>query len=381
MLLLLCGVVGFGYYRLSGNLHSVDIDGLLGPDRPKRVASGARNIVILGSDSRAGKNQEYGEDEGSARSDTTMVLHLAQGRKKASVVSIPRDTLVERPPCKDSDDGHRHARARHVMFNTAYEVGGPACAVKTVEELSGVRMDHFVDVDFTGFKKLVDAIGGVRMTIPQSIDDDHSRLHLTKGTHKLDGEQALGLVRTRHGYGDGSDLGRIKLQQLFIHALAAQVKDLGVLSNPAKLYRVADSATKAVTTDEDLGSLSKLVSFGRSVSDIGSRDMRTRTLPVAPAPRNPNRVVPRKDDARELWRALRQDRPLPKKSAEGSRQNGQNGQNGGSGSSRSSGRSPDATGGRGGGGTAPSNMTNGRNATSRTEDVNSGNGRDVGNIS
>ena len=122
------------------------------------------------------------------------------------------------------------------MFNTAYEVGGPACAVKTVEQMSGIRMDHYVEVDFTGFKKLIDALGGVPVTTNKPIKDDKSHLDLQAGKHTLNGEQALGLVRTRHGVvGDGSDLGRIQLQQAFIKALIGQVKSVGVFSNPAKL--------------------------------------------------------------------------------------------------------------------------------------------------
>ncbi len=141
------------------------------------------------------------------------------------------------------------------MFNSAYSTGGAPCAVKTVETLSGLRMDHYLEVDFSGFQQLIDDLGGVEVTTSEAIKDPDSHLDLPAGTHTLDGEQALGLVRTRHGVGDGSDLGRIQLQQAFVKALVDQVKDIGLLGNPKKLYDIADTATKTVTTDSDLGSV------------------------------------------------------------------------------------------------------------------------------
>jgi len=154
--------LGYVYFKLNGNLKGVDINAALGHDRPKNVDDGSMDILVMGSDSRAGKNNEYGRDEGAARSDTAMIVHVYKGRKKASVVSVPRDTMIKRPDC--SKDGKDVPGANRAMFNTAFEVGGPACAVKTVESISGIRMDHFVEVDFTGFKKLIDALGGVEIT-------------------------------------------------------------------------------------------------------------------------------------------------------------------------------------------------------------------------
>src|SRR5882757_24901 len=257
--LVLLGAAGAGYlyYRLNGNINSVDINGALGQDRPAALSNGAEDILVLGSDSRSGDNSEYGDDTGTARSDTAMIVHLNKGHTYASVVSIPRDTLISRPACT-KPDGSVAPAAPSVMFNTAYEVGGPACAVKTVETMTGLRMDHYIEVDFTGFKNLVNALGGVPITTTQAINDSQSHLNLSAGTHTLNGEQALGLVRTRHGVGDGSDLGRIQLQQAFIKALVNQVKHIGVLTSPTKLYDLADTATKTVTTDSELGTVKNL---------------------------------------------------------------------------------------------------------------------------
>ncbi|THA86478.1 LytR family transcriptional regulator [Streptomyces sp. LRa12] len=318
-LLLGAGAAGWAYWHLNGNIRSVDINGALGDDRPARpatvpsaspsaspVPTGALNILVLGSDSRTGEqNQELGGgDSGGARSDTAMVVHLDAGRTAATVVSIPRDTLVERPSCPLPSGGTTRA-ASGAMFNTAYELGGPVCAVKTVESLTGVRMDHYVEVDFSGFADLVDALGGVTVTTDVDIDDDKSHLHLDAGTHHLDGTEALGLARTRYGLAGGSDLARIELQHKLVKALLEQVSATDLLTDPAKLYQVADALTGSLTTDTGLDSLGELTNLGRSLGDLAADDVRTLTMPVLPAPSDPNRVVADQPDAAELWESLR----------------------------------------------------------------------------
>ncbi|WP_328562694.1 LCP family protein [Streptomyces coelicoflavus] len=309
---------GVLYFKLNGNLTSVDIDQALGANRPKKADNGSENILVLGSDTRSGGNRKLGggTDDGTARSDTAMIVHVYKGHKKASVVSIPRDTLIDRPDCTDTD-GNDHPAAEGVMFNSAYSTGGAACAVKTVESVSGLRMDHYLEVDFSGFQHLVDDLGGVRVTTTEDIKDPDSHLDLQAGTHRLDGEQALGLVRTRHGVGDGSDLGRIQLQQAFVKALVNQVKDIGLLGNPKKLYDIADTATKTVTTDSDLGSVNSLMSFASGLKGIGPDKMHMVTMPVIYDPADANRVLVEKDKAQQVWTALKNDRPIPESATEG----------------------------------------------------------------
>ncbi|MFF8597562.1 LCP family protein [Streptomyces sp. NPDC015232] len=302
--------LGYVYFTLNGNLKSVDINGALGKDRPDDVDNGSMDILVLGSDSRSGANSAYGRDEGGARSDTAMVVHVYEGHKKASVVSVPRDTLIDRPGCT-APDGARVPAEHRAMFNTAYEVGGPACAVKTVEAMSGIRMDHYIEVDFTGFRKLIDKLGGVEITTTKAIKDPKSHLDLAPGTHTLDGEQSLGLVRTRKSVGDGSDLGRIQLQQAFMKAFIDQVKSVGVFSSPAKLFDLADTATKAITPDSELDSVNELTGFAKGLSGLGADDVHMITLPVRYDPRDPNRVVPLEAQGRQVWSALKADRPIP----------------------------------------------------------------------
>jgi LCP family protein required for cell wall assembly len=231
-------------------------------------------------------------------------VHLDAGRTSATVVSIPRDTLVDRPPCP-AEDGGTTRPASGVMFNTAYEVGGPVCAVKTVEALTGVRMDHYVEIDFAGFARLVDALGGVTVTTREDIDDDRSHLTLDAGTHHLDGEQALALARTRYDVGDGSDLNRITLQHDLVKALVRQITELDLSANPAALFRAADALTGGLTTDTGLDSLGELASLARSLEGLTADRVTTVTMPVLPAPSDANRVVPDEPEAGRLWASLK----------------------------------------------------------------------------
>ncbi|MET7604477.1 LCP family protein [Streptomyces avermitilis] len=314
LLVLVLAAAGTGYWLytdLNNNIQGVDIDKALGDDRPEKLATSGQNILVLGSDSRAGKNASLKTGKVSgARSDTALVMHIPEGRKKAIAVSIPRDTLVTRPECTKSD-GSTLASAKRVMFNSVYSQAGPTCVVKTVEQMSGVRMDHFVEIDFAGFKGLVDAIGGVTVTVDQDIHDTSSGLDLTAGTHKLDGTQSLQFVRTRHGIGDGSDLGRIGLQQKFMLALLSEIKQQDLLGSPTKAYKIANNLTESLTTDSGLASLTKLAEFGRSMNGVDPSTMETIMLPVAYDKVDPNRVVAAEPQATTLWKAIRTDATVP----------------------------------------------------------------------
>jgi len=321
LLVLGAGAAGWAYWHLNGNIRSVDINNALGDDRPAKpvttpsadapasaspLPTGSLNILVLGSDSRSGKENKAlgGGDSSGARSDTAMVVHIDAGRRKATVVSIPRDTLVTRPSCPLASGGSTSV-AYGAMFNSAYSVGGAVCAVKTVESITDVRMDHYLEIDFSGFARLVDALGGVTVTLDQDIDDDDSHLHIKAGTRRLDGKQALALARTRHGIGDGSDLGRIGLQQKLVKALLEQISSTDLFTDPAKLYTVAEAVTSSLTTDTGLDSLSELVDLGRSLKGLSAHDVRTVMMPVVPAPSDHNRVVAKEPAASELWASLR----------------------------------------------------------------------------
>ncbi|MEV4681324.1 LCP family protein [Streptomyces kurssanovii] len=315
LLVLVLAAAGTGYWlysRLDGNIESIDIDDAVNGERPEKLATGARDILVLGSDSRSGDNKDLagGNVGGTARSDTAMVVHIPEGRQQAVAVSIPRDTLVSRPKCTKKD-GSELPAAERVMFNSVYTSAGPACVISTVEKMSGVRIDHYMEIDFSGFKELVDAIGGVTVDVKEPIHDKESGLDLTAGSHKLDGTQSLAFVRTRHGIGDGSDLGRIGLQQQFMMALLSEVKSQDLLGSPAKSFKIADSLTQSLTTDSGLDSLTKLADFARSMDGVDPASMETIMLPVAYDKVDPNRVVAAEPQATELWKAIREDSAIP----------------------------------------------------------------------
>jgi LCP family protein required for cell wall assembly len=313
-----CSAAGWAYWHLNSNIKSVDINSALGDDRPAKptptptasqeapLPTEAVNILVLGSDSRSGEENEAlgGGSSTGARSDTAMVVHIDAGRTAATVVSIPRDTLVTRPSCP-LESGGSTAVSYGSMFNSAYALGGPVCAVKTVESITDVRMDHYIEIDFSGFAKLVNALGGVTVTTDEDITDDDSHLRLKAGTHHLNGKQALALARTRHGIGDGSDLGRIGLQQKLVKALLEQISTTNLLTSPAKLYSVADAITGSLTTDTGLDSLTELTSLGESMKGLSGDEVKTVTMPVVTAPSDPNRVVAKEPAASELWESLR----------------------------------------------------------------------------
>ncbi|MFJ9037233.1 LCP family protein [Streptomyces sp. NPDC102406] len=311
------GSTAYAWQHLDGNIRGTDVDAALGDDRPGHQHDGSMNILLLGSDSRAGTHGQYGTGVAGARADTAMVLHVDKTHKKASVVSIPRDTMVERPRCA-TDHGTTAPAAHQAMFNSSYEVGGPACTVKTVEQMSGLRMDHYLEVDFKGFQKLIDELGGVDITTRESIDDPASGLSLTKGRHTLGGKQALELVRTRHGVADGSDLGRIQLQQAFVKALIHRADTVDPLSHPAKAYDLADTATRTISADSGLASTDKLLGLGKDLKGISPAHTDMLTLPVTYDAEDSGRVLPLDKASHKVWTALRKDEPVPRSATRGS---------------------------------------------------------------
>lgn len=298
------------YQQLNGNINKVDVQKLLGPekDRPQKVAEDpkAQNILVMGSDKRKGKNALNVEGQ---RSDTTILVHLAADRKSATLVSIPRDSMVAIPSCT-RDDGTVVPAQPVAMFNSAFSEGGPACTIKTVEALTKIRIDHYIVVDFTGFRDMVDALGGVKVCVPYAVNDPQSHLNLSAGTHTVKGRQALAYVRTRHALGNGSDLSRIDRQQAFLSSMVKKVRSTGMLLQPKALFDFLSAATKSLTTD--FSGLNDMVNLARDVKGLPTKDVTFVTVPNEPWTQDPNRVQ-WKASAATLWRSLRFDQPLPGK--------------------------------------------------------------------
>ena len=319
LLLVVVTVGGVLVYRhLQGNLTTVDVSGALGTARPTKspapAAEAAKsqplNILVMGSDTRAGQGSGYGSASviAGARSDTTMLVHLYADRQRALVVSIPRDTWTQIPACPLA--GGKTAPPSEQRFNAAFGIGGPACSIKTLEALTGIYIDHFVVVDFDGFKKLVDALGGVKVCLNESVNDPKSKLVLSAGTHVVSGDTALAFVRARETLGDGSDIGRISRQQAFLSSMVQEVKSTSLLLDPVRLFRVLDAATASITTDPGLGSLNALRKLAQGVAGISPSRVTFVTLPWKPRGDGAT-VVVNESEAQPIFDAIRSDAPWP----------------------------------------------------------------------
>ncbi|MCW2850952.1 MAG: cell envelope-related transcriptional attenuator, partial [Nocardioides sp.] len=234
--------------HLEGNVTVLDPTAQLS-NRPDKVDTGPQeplNILVMGSDARDGAgNNIDGLTGDGARSDTTILMHLSADRKHAYGVSIPRDSLVTRPECK-AKDGTTIPGGENEMWNTAFALGGPTCTIQQFEQLTDVRIDHFVVVDFAGFRDMVDAIDGVEVCIPEDIEDPAHGISIPAGTRQIRGKEALNYVRARYTLGDGSDIGRIQRQQAFVAAMANKVVSGGTLARPDRVVRFLNAATKSL---------------------------------------------------------------------------------------------------------------------------------------
>lgn len=305
-LALVTGVgVTYLYEHLNGNVQFDPIADQL-KNRPVDVGpKGALNILVLGSDTRVGKGNAL-DGEGGGGSDTTILMHLSADRRSAYGVSVPRDLLVDRPDCT-AKNGDTIPGADNVMWNAAYNVGGPACTQQQFEQLTGIRVDNYVVVDFSGFKNMVDAVGGVEICVPEEIDDSFTGLKLQPGTQNIKGNEALSYVRLRHGVGDGSDIGRIKRQQAFVAAMAAKVVSGGTLANPAKVVGFLNAATKSLVTD--FGNLFDLGKVGNQFNGVGLKRIQFITVPFEYSTEQPGRVV-LTATAADLWNKINNDSSL-----------------------------------------------------------------------
>jgi LCP family protein required for cell wall assembly len=271
------------------------------------------NILLMGTDSRDCAGCGIDNQAGEGGSDTTILLHIADGRRSAYGISIPRDTLVVRPECRNGDKSVPGAEG--AIWNQAYALGGPECTVEQVEAVTGIYVDSYITVNFGGFKDMVDAINGVEVCIPQPVDDPLAHIHFDAGTQKLDGDRALQYVRERHSTAN-SDLGRMKRQQAFIASMAHQVVTAGTLARPDHLVRFLDAATKSLTVDKGFDNLVDIAKLGIQFKDIGLDNIQFMTIPNIPDPADPNRLVWKQPQAKQVWEKIAHDEPLTKKLSE-----------------------------------------------------------------
>ncbi|MBD8870701.1 LCP family protein [Nocardioides sp. MJB4] len=305
----------YTYRHLNENLTVVNLTQQLGKDRPDKMdvegPAEPLNVLVMGSDSRDGEgNNIDGLAGGGQRSDTTILFHLSADRKNAYGVSLPRDAMVQRPTCFD-DDGDEIAGGFD-MWNAAFSLGGPACTIRQAEQLTGVAIDHFVVLDFNGFKDMVDAIDGVEVCIPEDVDDETGNITLEAGTREVQGQEALDYVRVRYGISNNGDIGRMKRQQSFIASMAGKVLSADTLGRPDRLLGFLNAATKSLTLDEELDSVKKVADLAQQFQGIGLDNIKFITVPFDFYEPDPNRLV-WAEDANQLWKNIRFDRPLGSK--------------------------------------------------------------------
>lgn len=327
----LAAVAGFGLVytqtnvsRFEAAITTANIEPLLGPDRPaapRNPVDGASgvpvNILLMGSDDRSGENGAIGGKEAGKRNDTTLIMHISADRSRIDVVSIPRDTVVRIADCDRSDGTSQ--RGWTGLFNIAFANGaengsnadGAACTIKTVESLTDIFIDHFVVVDFVGFRDMVDAVGGVPMCIPVQYADPYSGTYLSPGGQNLDGSQALAYARMRKGMNvNGSDLDRIDRQQELLKNLASKVLSAEMLYRPQDLTNFVKAVAGSMTMDEGFGDFDTLTGLAFSLRGINpNTDITFATAPVIADPNDPNRVI-FSSKAASVWQAIIGDQPI-----------------------------------------------------------------------
>ncbi|MEW2255581.1 LCP family protein [Streptomyces sp. NPDC047869] len=285
--LLAVGTAGYLYLKhLEGNVTTTDTsaakDGFSKDD--------AFNILIIGTDKRTGKgNEGYGDKGSVGHADTNILLHVAKDRTNATALSIPRDLIVDVPDCETiQPDGSKKvvAGTSDVRFNTSLGQDGrdPGCTMNTVKAVTGIVPDHFMMVDFNAVKTLTTAVGGVDVCLKHAVKDADSHLDLPAGPSKVAGEQALAFVRTRHSWGNQGDLDRIKVQQQFMGSLMRKMSSSDTLTSPTKLVKLAEAATKALTVDQGIGSVSTLKDVALELKKVPPKNISFMTVPVLDNP-------------------------------------------------------------------------------------------------
>lgn len=281
---------------------------LVGQDEIPQIGEieGGVNLLLVGSDSREGQDPIFGENEGGVLNDVNMLMHISADHTSATVVSIPRDLVVPIADCPDGGGGWTGP------INASLNDGGLPCVVLTVEELTGLQIQYAALVQFGGVIGLADAIGGVDVCVAETINDDYTQLYLPAGMNTVSGFTALQFLRTRHGVGDGSDLGRISNQQVFLSALVRKLKAEGTLNNPVTLYNLAKAALNNMQLSDSLANVDTMVSIAMALRNIPLDRVVFVQYPGATGGTGvySGKVQPKVAAAAELFDAIQNDQPI-----------------------------------------------------------------------
>ncbi|MGW2491149.1 LCP family glycopolymer transferase [Streptomyces sp. NPDC001606] len=307
------GTAGYLYIKhLEGNVSTIDVGDAGSKGFSKDEAF---NILIIGTDKRTGKgNEGYGDKGSVGHADTNILLHVAKDRTNATALSIPRDLIVDVPDCptKQPDGSTKVIPGTDgVRFNTSLGQDGrdPGCTMRTVEAVTGIHVDHFMMADFNAVKTLTSAVGGVEVCVTHPVNDKQSHLHLPAGKSVVEGEQALAFVRTRHSFGNQGDLDRIKAQQQFLGSLMRKMSSSDTLTDPSKMLDLAEAATKALTVDTGIRSVSTLKDVALELKKVPPKHISFTTVPVVdnPAEKVHATVVVNQAQAPAVFDAIKND--------------------------------------------------------------------------
>lgn len=303
------------YRAVWDSIHRVAVTDL--GHRPPKYTN-ALNILVFGSDKRSGLSlhQEarlhVGTNQGENNTDTIMVLHISPGRGTVTALSLPRDTEVPVYECAAGPHwtGQQADPGATIQINSLFQLGGPSCLWKTIEQVTGIRIDHFIELSFTGFVKVINDVGGVNVCLPFAVADPNSGLNLPVGQHHINGLTALEFWRTRYSIGNGDDLQRIQRDQYLLAQVFQGILHAGLLSSPTKLLPVVTDAASAMTTDSGM-SQSDMLHIAESFHGISSKDVRFITAPNMADPAQPAQVLFQQPQAGQLFHAIAHDRKLP----------------------------------------------------------------------
>ncbi len=310
-------VAGYVVYDLNHTFtaKAVALDGQESVPPDIAAIKGGVNMLLVGSDEcEASFSAEFGDrcsDPGNEgeRNDTNLLLHISDSPRRVTVITFPRDLMVPIPSCTDAS-GNPTSEMSKQPINVTLETGGLNCVARTIHEISGLDIQFAAKITWGGVMKITDAIGGVDVCVANGIDDPDTGLNIPAGTHTLQGYWALQFLRTRHGVGDGSDLGRGSNQQVYMSALARKMVSSEVLGNPGTLLKLAHTIMSNVTPSTTLTSPTLLVQIALAMKDVPLDQINFVNYPVLTDPDNPNKVVPDDDSADQLWAALKANQPI-----------------------------------------------------------------------
>jgi LCP family protein required for cell wall assembly len=314
--LAISAISALAFGTVTASINKIDV--FSGIDKRPEKKSTAMNYLLVGSDTREGLSKEelkalrVGSIATAAgkRSDTMLLVHISKARDKAVLISIPRDTFALIPEHKSKSG--KLIPAAYSKINSSFNWGGAPLLIQTVEEMTELKIDHYIEINFAGFARIVDSIGGVEVCTKKNINDPKSHLILEAGVHTLNGIESLKYVRTREFDGLG-DLGRMQRQQAFMSAVLRKATSAGVLLNPITMASFINSSLSAVTTDSELKN-SDLIALAKQIKSLSTSSVRTLTVPLSNLNYYSNGVTSAVlwDPvlAPQLWTRLREDQAV-----------------------------------------------------------------------